>query len=73
MNFLSGQGAEEPTVYGWNTKVSAPFFRHAFFLETYLWFIFLLGKDHSNGMVQLLFLLNLVHLLVHLFYKMVGK
>ena len=25
MNFLSGRGAEEPTVYGWNTKVSAPF------------------------------------------------
>ena len=24
MNFLIGQGAEEPTVYGWNTKVSAP-------------------------------------------------
>ena len=24
MNFLSGRGAEEPTVYGWNTKVSAP-------------------------------------------------
>ena len=24
MNFLSGGGAEEPTVYGWNTKVSAP-------------------------------------------------
>ena len=27
MNFLSGWGAEEPTVYGWNTKVSAPFYR----------------------------------------------
>ena len=25
MYSLSGQGAEEPTVYGWNTKVSAPF------------------------------------------------
>ena len=25
MKFLSGQGAEELTVYGWNTKVSAPF------------------------------------------------
>ena len=25
MNFLSGRGAEELTVYGWNTKVSAPF------------------------------------------------
>ena len=25
MNFLSGWGAEELTVYGWNTKVSAPF------------------------------------------------
>ena len=25
MNFLSGRGAEEPTVYGLNTKVSAPF------------------------------------------------
>ena len=24
MNFRSGQGAEELTVYGWNTKVSAP-------------------------------------------------
>ena len=24
MNFLSGREAEEPTVYGWNTKVSAP-------------------------------------------------
>ena len=23
--FLSGPGAEEPTVYGWYTKVSAPF------------------------------------------------
>ena len=27
MNFLSGRGVEEPTVYGWNTKVSAPFCR----------------------------------------------
>ena len=26
MNFLSGRGAEEPTVYGWNTKVSAPLY-----------------------------------------------
>ena len=26
MNFLSGRGAEETTVYGWNTKVSAPFY-----------------------------------------------
>ena len=25
MNFLSGRWAEELTVYGWNTKVSAPF------------------------------------------------
>ena len=25
MNFLSGRGAKEPTVYGWNTEVSAPF------------------------------------------------
>ena len=25
MYFLSCRGAEEPTVYGWNTKVSAPF------------------------------------------------
>ena len=25
MNFLSGRGAEELTVYDWNTKVSAPF------------------------------------------------
>ena len=24
MNFLSGRGAEELTVYSWNTKVSAP-------------------------------------------------
>ena len=29
MNFLSGRGTEEPTVYGWNTKVSAPFMLHA--------------------------------------------
>ena len=26
MKFLGGRGAEEPTVYGWNTKVSAPFY-----------------------------------------------
>ena len=28
MNFLSGRGAEEATVYGWNTKVGAPFLQY---------------------------------------------
>ena len=30
MNFVSGRGAEEPTVYGWNTKVSALFINIVF-------------------------------------------
>ena len=29
--FLSGLGAEEPTVYGWSTKVGAPFMFENFF------------------------------------------
>ena len=30
MNFLSGRGAEELTVYSWNTKVSAPLYLDEF-------------------------------------------
>ena len=35
MNFLSGKGAEEPTVCGWNTKVSVPFKKFYSSLFTY--------------------------------------
>ena len=51
MNFLSGRGAEEPTVYGWNTKVSAPFaLSNQYYAPKYLIRIYAIIGYYSSTM-----------------------